>query len=58
MEDDDKIEANKRQRALQREEHFRNGGTLSDWRRRAYAEEDKKKAADKDACRERITDED
>ena len=58
MEDDEKIEANKRQRALQREEHFRNGGTLADWRGIAYAEEDKKKQANKEACRERITDDD
>jgi len=56
--EDDKMEAYKRQRALQREEHFRNGGTLSDWRGLHIVEEDKKKAADKDACRERITDED
>jgi hypothetical protein len=55
---DHKVKANKRQRALQREEHFNNGGTLADWRGRAYAEEDKKKAADKDACREHITDDD
>lgn len=56
--EDDKIEAYKRQRALQREEHFRNGGTLADWRGLHIVEEDKKKRADKDACRERIIDED
>jgi len=56
--EDDKMEAHKRQRALQREEHFRNGGTLADWRGLHIVEEDRKKRADKEACRERITHED
>jgi len=58
MKDDHKIEANKRLRALQREEHFSNGGTLADWRGLHIVEEDRKKRADKEACRERITHED
>jgi hypothetical protein len=41
----------KRVRGIQREEHFKNGGTLEEWRGKHSVEVDKKKEDSKRKCR-------
>ena len=42
-------------RGIQRRNHFKNGGTLADWRGSKSVETDRKKAASKKACRGRVS---
>ncbi len=45
------LDASARQRGIDREKHFANGGTLAEWRGISSTIPDKKKRGNKKACR-------
>jgi len=50
----EKFDPAKAQRAAARKAHFANGGTLATWRGRASAFTDRRKRANKRACRGQV----